>query len=183
MKLRIKSTHTTLLVLGIYQIFGALLGYYIIASLLLRTETINGVLLLILLIALALYSLSMKAGSLLIRKEYKRGLILSLCNQLFQIISFGIGGYTYSFLSGGKLAVGCNLTNGFNMKLDFGLTSTFNMALNTGEEYFFFINMLAVFLTYIISDIYDEMFKKKKLIPESEITELTEVIPEKSASC
>ena len=128
MKLRIKSTNTTILILGIYQIVGALLGFYVIASLLLRTDKINGVLLLIYFIAIGLYSLSMKAGSLLIRKEYKRGLILSMVNQIFQIVSVAVGGYKYSLFSGGKLAAGFDFTDGFNMKLDFALTSKFSLA-------------------------------------------------------
>ncbi|MCG6191509.1 hypothetical protein [Maribellus maritimus] len=75
--------------------------------------------------AVGLYCLSLKAGSLLIRKECKRGLIYSIVNQTFQIISFALGGYSYNYFSGGKLAFGFSLTDGFEMKLDFGITSKF----------------------------------------------------------
>ena len=50
MKLRIKSTKTTIKILGIYQIVGALLGYYVVVSILLQTGEVNGVLLLFYLI-------------------------------------------------------------------------------------------------------------------------------------
>lgn len=181
MKLRIKSTHTTLLVLGIYQVIGAVLGYYVIASVLLHTGEINGALLLIFLIAIGLYSLSLKAGSLLIRKEYKRGLVFSLVTQILQIISIGVGGYNYSFCSGSRLAAGFNFTDGFLFKFDLALTSRFNLSWNNGEELFFFVNLLAVFLVYIISDIYDEMFKKKQTVREPEIEDAPELKPEESA--
>ncbi len=174
MKLRIKSTNTTILIFGIYQVVGALLGFYVIASLLLRTNEINGALLLIYIIAIGLYSLSMKAGSLLIRQEYKRGLILSMVNQIFQIVSVAIGGYVYSYFSGGKLAAGFDFTDGFKMKLDFALTSKFSLAWNSGEEYYLYINLLAIFLTYVIMDIYEEIFKKDKSVSSSEIDEITE---------
>ncbi len=174
MKLRIKSTNTTILIFGIYQIVGALFGFYVIASLLLRTNEINGALLLIYIIAIGLYSLSMKAGSLLIRQEYKRGLILSMVNQIFQIVSVAIGGYVYSYFSGGKLAAGFDFTDGFKMKLDLALTSKFSLAWNSGEEYYLYINLLAIFLTYVIMDIYEEIFKKDKSVSSSEINEITE---------
>lgn len=176
MKLRIKSTNATIRILGIYQIVGALLGYYIIASLLLQTEQINGALLLIFIIAIGLYSLSLKAGSLLLRKEYKRGLILSMANQTFQIISVAAGGYKYMLFSGGKLAAGFEFTDGFKMAMDFALSSKFSLAWNSGEEYYLYINLLAIFLIYVFMDIYEEIFKQKESVSVSAIKEETHVI-------
>ncbi len=180
MKLRIKSTKTTILILGVYQLFGALLGFYIIAWLLLRTQEISGGALLIFFIAIGLYSLSMKAGSVLIRKEYKRGLILSMINQIFQVFAIALGGYKYDFFSGAKFAAGFNFTDGFLMKLDFGLTSEFNLSWKSGEEYFMYINLLAIFLIYVIIDIYDELFKKNKAITQTKVKEVSKFISEEN---
>ena len=175
MKLRIKSTKTTILILGIYQIVGALLGFYIIASILLKTGEINGALLLIYLVAVGLYSLSFKAGSLLIRKQHKRGLLLSMLNQTVQIFAVGVGAYTYNFISGGRLGGGVEFTNGFEMNMDVALTSRFSFAWNSGEEYYMYINLLAVFLIYVCIDIYEELFKKDKAVSITEIEPQSEI--------
>ncbi|MCD4772258.1 MAG: hypothetical protein K8R41_02605 [Bacteroidales bacterium] len=176
MKLRIKSTKKTILILGLYQIIGALFGFYLIAKLLLRTSEINGVILLIYLIAIGLYCLSMKAGSLLIRKEYKRGLLFSLINQILQTIAYAVGGYKYYYFSGAKLSTGLNFNNGFELKFDFGITSEFGLSWNSGDEYYLYINVLAIFLIYVIIDIYEETFKKNKNIENSEMKEVHEII-------
>jgi len=176
MRMRIKSTETTLLILGIYQIIGALLGFYLVAKILLNTQEINGLLLLFFLVAIGLYSLSMKAGSVLIRKEYKRGLILSIINQFFQVIAIAIGGYKYDFFSGAKLSAGFNFTNGFHMKLESELISEFGFSWNSGKEYYIYVNLLAIVLMYIFMGIYEEMFKKKKdkmTIENSELFNIT----------
>ena len=162
MKLRIKSTEKTILILGIYQIIGSILGFFLIAKLLLRTGDINGAILLIYFIAVGLYSLSMKAGSVLIRKDYKRGLILSIINQFFQVVAIAFGGYQFNYFSGAKLAAGFNFSNGFLMSIDFGIKSEFNLSWNSGSEYYLFINVFAIFLIIVIFDIYEEIFKKNK---------------------
>jgi hypothetical protein len=169
MNLRIKSTKTTVFILGIYQIIGAILGFYLIAWLLLQTQEINGILLLIYFIAIGLYGLSFKAGTVLVRKDYRRGLILSMINQFFQVIAIGFGGYKFDFFSGAKFITGLNFTNGFLIKFDFGLTSQFNMSWNSGREYFIYINLLAIFLIYVIMDIYEELFKKTKKLETIEL--------------
>jgi len=179
MKLRIKSTKTTLLLFGIYQILGGLAGFYVVAWLLQQTGTINGITLLIFLIAIGLYCLSMKAGSVLLRKDYKRGLILSMINQLFQIVAIAIGGYNFAFSSGAKLNTGFNFTDGFLVKFDFGLSSEFNLSWNSGQEYFIYINILAIFLLYVLMDIYEELFKKKdsdKIVKSTETYDTNELI-------
>ena len=170
MKLRIKTTKTTLLIFGIYQILGALAGFGIVAWLLQQTGTINGIALLIFLIAIGLYALSMKAGSVLLRKDYKRGIILSMINQLFQIVAIAVGGYKFDFSSGARLNTGFNFTDGFLAKFDFGLSSAFNISWNSGQEFFIYINILAIFLLYVLVDIYEELFKKKD---SDEVVKLT----------
>lgn len=176
MKLRIKSTKTTLLIFAIYQILGALAGFYVVAWLLQQTGAINGITLLIFLIAIGLYSLSIKAGSVLLRKDYKRGIILSMINQLFQIVAIAFGGYKFDFSSGAKLNTGFNFTDGFLAKFDIALSSEFNLSWNSGQEFFIYINILAIFLLYVLVDIYDELFKKKVSEKIVEIAETNDSI-------
>jgi len=176
MKLRIKSTKTTILILGIYQVIGAIAGFCIIAWLLSKTQAINGPVLLIFLTATGLYYLSMKAGTALIRKDYKRGLILSMLNQIMQVLAVSVGGYKYDFFSGAKLTTGFNFTEGFLINFDFGLISQFNLSWNTADqEYYLFVNILAIFLIYLIVDIYEEVFEKNKSTEPIVVGEVHEI--------
>jgi hypothetical protein len=161
MKLRIKDTRTTLLIIGIYQIVGSVLGFALIASILMRTGDINGPVLLIFIIALALYSLSLNSGILIIQtKSEKKGIIFSMINQIVQFISFAVAGNKYDLVSGIRGGIGIDVTNGFNFKFNVGLTSTFNFSINTSDkEYFIYVNVFAIFIFLILSDI----LKEKKL--------------------
>lgn len=162
MKLRIKSTPTTIISIAIYQILGGLVGLGLVSWLLVRTQELNGVLLFIFLISIGLFCLSIKAGSALINKQYKKGLIYSIICQIFQVVAFAVGGYKYDFFSGGRFSAGFNFTDGFTLKFDFALMSSFNMSYNSGTEYYMYINFVAIFLIYVLLDIYDEMYGKKK---------------------
>lgn len=172
MKLRIKSTHTTILILAIYHIIGALGGFYIISTLLLRTGAINGPLLFIHLLAISLYLLSLKAGISLLKKEYKLGLITSMIVQSLQIIFIAFGGYKFAFSSGVKLCAGLNFTDGFMFKFDLALSSAFSIMLNVdNKEFYLYVNFLAIFLLYILNDLYKEISNKKIVVePEVEPT-------------
>jgi len=168
MKYRLKNTKITVLVIAIYQIIGGVAGIGLIAWLLLKTQTINGALLLIFLTAVGLYLLSIKAGMYLLEKNYKKGLIYSIIIQAFQVVAIGLGSHKYDFYSGSKANIGVNFTDGFNLKFDFGLTSQFNFAINSSDkEYFLYINIVAIFLIYVLSDLYNEIVSRKIIIEET----------------
>jgi len=158
MKLRIKNTKTTLLILSLYQILGGIIGLIVIAWTLLKITSISGALLVIFLVAIGLYFFSIKSGRLLLEKKIKLGLVYSMINQIFQVVGIGVGSFAYKFSSGGQLFLGVDFTNGVNYKADFGLTSEFIFSIYLADkEYFLFINVLAIFLLYIFLDIYREV--------------------------
>ncbi|MDQ2178986.1 hypothetical protein [Marinifilum sp. D714] len=162
MKLRIKNTRLTILILAYYQIIGGIIGLYLITKILFKTQSLNGALLFIFLSAIGLYFLSIKSGSLLIRKENKRGLIYSMIHQLIQIIGIGFGGNTFVYYSGAKFTVGPNFTDGIHFKFDLGLLSQFDMSFNLNEKsYFLYVNILALFILYVFWDLYKELILVK----------------------
>ncbi len=162
MKYRIKNTQTTILILGIYQLLGGIAGLIITAYWAMHTELINGPILLIFLIATGLYLFSIKSGTLLLWKDYKKGLIYSIINQAIQILSVGFGGYKFRYSSGANGIFGLNFTNGFELKISFALASDFNISINVNNtEYFIYLNLLAIFLFFAFYDIYEELFSKK----------------------
>lgn len=160
MQMRIKNTAITTMILSWIQIIGGIYGLGLIVWLLLKTETINGPILLIFLTGLSLFIFSIVTGRYLLSKSnLKLGLILSLINFCLQLFEFKINGYGFAYCSGINLMIGAE--NGF--KVGFGLiNSTFSMFLNTDDADFVFkINIVAVFLIWLIADIYDEIFKSK----------------------
>ena len=183
MKLRIKDTRTTLLIIGIYETTGGLIGMGLIASLLMKTGNINGPVLLIFLLALALYYLSVKAGILLMQiPSQKKGIILSLANQIVQFVSFAIGGNKYDYVSGIKGRIGTDFTTGFFFKFDFGLNSTFNFSINTDDvEYFIYVNVFAILMFFILIDILKEKKSEKninQIMTENKTLETEKIIPD-----
>lgn len=122
----------------------------------LNTGEVNGAILLIFLIGLALFIFSIYTGRQLLNKEtLKYGIVLSIINQIFQIIQFKMAGYGFSFSSGGELLVG--FSN--NIKFDFAIiNSSFNMSINTdSSEFVFMVNFLAIFFLIVLFDIWEEL--------------------------
>ncbi|MBN2616477.1 MAG: hypothetical protein JXR71_12360 [Bacteroidales bacterium] len=163
MKLRIKDTETTLKVIGVYQIVGGIIGYWMIARLLMGIENINGPLLVLILIPLFLFGFSIQSGNLLLQKEKrKKGLIFSSILQAMQMFAFGVGKYAFLFFSGIKLIVGFNITDSFNIKFSAWLSDYSAKYNSDNEVYYFYLNLVAVFLLYVLIDIYEEFTKENK---------------------
>ena len=107
MKLRIKSTALTLKLIGWLQIVGGLTGLGLVAYLMLQTGTINGAILLIFVIGLALFSYSIYAGkSLLTDQQKTAAIVLSIINQVAQLFQWSMFGHGLSYSSGAELTLG-----------------------------------------------------------------------------
>ncbi|MBS2101222.1 hypothetical protein [Carboxylicivirga linearis] len=160
MKFRIKNTKITTSIISWIEIIGGIAGIGLLIRLLMRTQTINGPILLILLIGIFLSVFSIVSGRYLAaQKTVKLGLILSVINFFLQLVSFKIGGYAYEFTSGINLLVGFENA----LKFNFGIiTSTFNMSINTDDPDFAIkINVIAIIIIWLLADIFDELFLKK----------------------
>lgn len=158
MKIWLKNLKITMIIIGSIQIIGGITGLGLIAWLLLRTGNITGPVLLIYIVGLTLFIFSIYCGRLLFGKTgLKLGLVLSIINMLLQIIQFQINGNGITYSSGINLAIG--LENAF--KIDFGIiTSIFQMSIGADDAVTIFkVNLAAVFLIWILLDVY--FFKNK----------------------
>jgi hypothetical protein len=156
-----KGLYQKIKILAFYQIIGGLIG---IGSLCyaLATQTMIGGLFLVLFIAFVLYTYSIWCGWTLLKNSSK-GLILSLVNQISQVIVFILGAYGYKYISGISLLIVLNLTNGFNLFLNFGLSSFhFNFNLQTNSKVVG-VNVIAFYLVYFINQVRDKM-KEQELL-------------------
>ena len=180
MKLRIKNTKTTLRVIAIYQIIGGILGFGMMAWLLLHTNEITGPVLFIFCLAFVLFGFSIQAGNLLLQgSKLKIGLIFSILLQFLQVIAMDLGDYAYEFTSGARAVIGLDFGGEFQFDLGAAL-STFSLSINASEtEFFIKINIIAFFILAILFDIYEEKFKKPEKVDLFDNEELTSKSNEK----
>jgi len=149
-----KSVATKLKVLGWYQIAGGAIGVLLTIWLLAHTQTINGLLILLFMVAFCLYGLSIIAGKKLLGSQYNSGLTLSMINQFLQVFSFLFLGYGFMYVSGMALSgsIRYNVSEvgeGLKLGFDFGLFSKWNFNINSDNRSFdFTVNFLAIYLLY-----------------------------------
>ena len=156
MRLRIKSTKLTLQIVSGLQIVGGITGLGLVAYLMLQTGQINGAILLIFLIGLALFSYSIYSGKRLLTDEEKvTGIILSIINQVLQLFQWSMFGYGVSYSSGAETTLGIQ---GATLKFNIAaIVSTFKMSINTDDEFFIKINLIAVLIIFVLVDIVKEL--------------------------
>ena len=139
--------------LAYYQIAGGTVGIFITIWLIAQTNTITGLIILIFVLAVGLYSFSIYCGRLLIKEEFDIGLRLSTINQAFQVFSFTFLGFAFKFVAGLCLDVGFDYTNSFKFAFNFSL-SAFHMSVNTDDDSITLgLNILAVFVIQYIAKI------------------------------
>jgi hypothetical protein len=168
MKLRIKSTRLTLNLIGWLQIVGGLTGLGLVAYLMLQTGTINGAVLLIFVIGLALFSFSIYAGkSLLTDQRRTAAIVLSIINQVAQLFQWSIFGHGLSYSSGAELTLGIKgLAVNFNFS---AIMSTFKMAINSDDEFFIKVNLLAVLIILVLADVLRELKEETEKIEAGQL--------------
>jgi hypothetical protein len=153
--------------LAIYQIVGGIIG--IILSIYFAGKVgLNVSLLKITILFLSFYLFSTYCGFLLLQKNYSKGLNLSIINQVLQIISFSVLGFTFEYTSGIFLSFGLNLTTNTLLTYNAGLT-TFNFKWNSDPEAAAFsINIIALVLMNVL-------FNLKEKITKEQTDELSEI--------
>jgi len=156
MKLRIKNTLLTLKIIGWVQIIGGITGLLLVCHSLLQTEIINGPTLLIFLIGLSLFIFSVYAGNILLSKiNKKRGIVLTVINQILQLFQWSMLGYSFNYSSGIELMIGLKA---HSVNFNFGLVlSTFSMSINSSSQFYFKINLIPILAIIVLVNIFSEI--------------------------
>lgn len=177
MKLRFQNTRLTIQVLGWFQIIGGITGLGAVATLMLQTEEVNGAVLLMFLIGIALFLFSIYAGIRLLTDQRKNtAIILSMVNQALQLFQWSMLGYALTFSAGGELTIGIK---GLGLTFNFAMiTSNFAMAINSDSDFFLKLNLIPVLVIYLLVDILREL----KRIPVDPIGAVTESIEASSGN-
>jgi len=132
--------------LSIYQIAGGIIGLAFTVWLIINNvNSINGLLLFLILVAFALYSYSIYCGALLLR-DYTWGLKHTLINQVLQVLNFAMLGYAFQYVSGVYISIGIDLTESFNIKFNTGI-SAWQINFNSDNQLLYVnLNLIALYL-------------------------------------
>ncbi|QHL89278.1 hypothetical protein GU926_18300 [Nibribacter ruber] len=137
------------LILAVYQLLGGLVGLFFLlkmGSQMLNAATSSwlGVLL-----GALLYSFSVVCGFLLF-KSRRSAFTLSLVNQVLQVFSAGMVGWTFNYVAGLKVGLGIEFVPDWLLKAKLSLSS-FTLSLGSGMGgSFVTVNFLALVLLYLL---------------------------------
>ncbi|WP_101443131.1 hypothetical protein [Pontibacter ramchanderi] len=136
--------------IALYQIIGGILGIALTLWVLFSGEmVIDQSALRISLFAGGLYIFSILCGRMLFRNQ-KRGLVLSLINQVLQVVYFSFGAYAFQYVAGLRVGAGVDMVAGWVFKFRLALSSFhFSIGSDTGQK-FIGVNLVALFLIFWI---------------------------------
>jgi hypothetical protein len=143
------------------QIIGGITGLGLIAYLLLQTDVVNGPGILIFSIGVILFIYSIYTGKILFYDQNKRkGIILTIINQLLQIMQWNVLGYGISYSSGVELLIGIKGgAANFNISI---LTSTFKMSIHSQDASYVSLNLAAVVIIVVSARCFNKIEELKK---------------------
>ncbi|PRY10671.1 hypothetical protein CLV24_11390 [Pontibacter ummariensis] len=143
--------------LAVYQIAGGILGiaftlWVMFSGQVLITQEV----LRIALFATALFVFSLLCGRMLFRKP-ERGLVLSLANQVLQVVYFAFGAYGFQYVAGLRVGLGMDMTGSWTFKFRLALSSfQFDFGADTSQK-FIGINLVALFLIFWIERLLEKV--------------------------
>lgn len=104
----------------------------------------------------ALFIFSIVCGRVLLQNP-KRGLKLSLINQILQVLYFSYENYGFQYVSGLRVGIGMDMVAGWLFKFRLALSS-FHINLGTDlDQKFIGINLLALFLIFWIERLLEKV--------------------------
>ncbi|WP_347157220.1 hypothetical protein [Pontibacter chitinilyticus] len=135
-------------VLAIYQLTGGVLGIVLTLWVMFRGElVVTQEVLRIALFAAALYVFSMLCGRMLFR-NLKRGLTLSILNQVLQVVYVAFGSDAFQYVAGLRVGVGFDMVGSWTLKFRLAVSSfQFLIGTDTGQR-FIGVNLLALLLIF-----------------------------------
>lgn len=156
-KLISKETASDLTKLGLYQIIGGAIGIILTIWGIYNIQLLAGLTVLLYLLFLLFFAYSIYCG-MLCMKAKKEALMLSLVNQVFQVIGFAMMGFAFKYIAGLYVTVGLDMTDSINFGFSAGISKfdfNFNNEADRLEVDF---NLIAFGLIYWI----DKLMKKVK---------------------
>lgn len=149
--------------LAYYQIGGGVLGFLLTFWAIFNTLGINSSSAFLFLFVTCFCAFTIFCGVLLIKGATKTGLKYSMINQILQCFNIALPVFSFRYVAGLSLNVGIDYTNDLNpfFNLYFG---EFQLHFSgSGEQIIVGINLIAIYLIYLIGKIQHEIELKEML--------------------
>lgn len=167
-KLISRETDSDLTKLGFYQIAGGILGIIFMLIAIYSNPVLSGIAVLIYLLILLFFGYSILCGFFCV-KARKNALLLSLANQILQILGFAMMGFAFKYVAGVYFSIGLDLTEGTNLSFGAGV-SKFAFNFNNEEGRLELdINIIALALIYWIDNLMKRIKEESTLRQVSSI--------------
>jgi hypothetical protein len=155
-----KQSNFQLKAIALYQIVGGILGIALTIWVMFSGEmTVDLPALRMGLFAGGLFIFSILCGSMLFR-NLRRGLVLSLINQVLQVIYFSFGAYGFQYVAGLRIGIGVDMVGGWIFKFRLALSSFhFSLGTDMGQK-FIGVNLVALFLIFWLERLLEETKKQ-----------------------
>lgn len=142
------SRNNQIKAIAIYQILGGVIGIALLVLVMFGGEvTVTQEVLRFSILAGLLYIFSILCGRMLFRNP-RKGLRLSLVNQVLQVIYFSIGAWAFQYVAGLRIGVGIDMVGGWIFKFRLALSSFhFSAGSDLGQK-FVGVNLVALFLIF-----------------------------------
>jgi len=142
------STTNQIRAIAIYQIAGGVIGIALLVLVLFGGEvTVSQQVLRFGILAGLLYVFSILCGRLLFRNP-RKGLKLSLVNQVLQVVYFSFGAWAFQYVAGLRIGMGIDMVGGWIFKFRLALSSFHLSAGSDIGQKFVGINLVALFLIF-----------------------------------
>ncbi|HMC84684.1 MAG TPA: hypothetical protein VKI61_04135 [Chitinophagaceae bacterium] len=153
-----------------YQIIGALLGILIVIWTATKITHVTIELVIFYSIGTLAFAYSILCGQKLLKGEIQKALQLSTVNQIFQLFTFAILGFSFKFTAGINLGLGFDYTNSFLFAFSFQF-SQFSMSFDSSStEAILQINLVALYVLYLIETtkkkVKQELLLSDSLLPD-----------------
>jgi len=160
-----RDTVFKLKALGLYQLIFAVAGLGVTFWVMLEYGFQDPRVSIVIFVVTVLYLFGIYSSILCFQKNPKC-LLYSSINQYFQLASFSIAGYAFSFVPGFAVNLGFDLTSGFDITLNLKLLSFWHINVATDSNAILInLNLAALALILII----DQVKKKMKQEMEEEL--------------
>jgi len=140
-----RKSESDLFKLGIYQLTGGVIGLLILIWAALHTPFLTSFIVLVYCIVVLVFSYSIVCG-ILCFKLHPQALHYSLVNQLLQLISIAIAGFSFHYCAGIYLNFGINLTHTIRLDAGLGISGFIFNFNKEPDEMTLYINIVALLL-------------------------------------
>ena len=128
---------------------GGIIGILIL--LFFNYANINSSKIITIILSYLLYFFSIFCGYMLFKGELRKGINLSIINNLIQVLGFGALGFAYKFVSGISLSLNLDFTEDTIIGLNFDVSNLQMNLIGTSESVFMNINLIAILvLNYLL---------------------------------